>query len=137
MEFPCPLPWPTPPFPLFPPLFPPPFPEVGEGVGVGVGEDVGVPFEETPAVQAVVLFWMDFPEQSKFEDVVLPRNDTERTITAAIPTTITEYSTAVAPRSFRRIFLRRLNMPVLSGQGPAARMRRRDQRCSPVLRRAD
>lgn len=131
MEFPWPLPCPTPPFPL--PLFPPPFPEVGEDVGV----DVDVPPEEPPAVHAAVVFWMDFPEQSKFEDVVLPRNDTERTITAAIPTTITEYSTAVAPRSFRRTVLRRLNMPVLSGQGPAARMRRRDQRCSPVLRRGD
>lgn len=142
MVLPCPLPWPTPPLPLLPLL-----PEVGEEVGEGAGEVLGevlgdvlgdVLGEEVDVdEQAVVLFWMDFPEQSRFAEVVRPRKPTERTIAAAMPTTITEYSTAVAPRSLPRMPFKRFNMSPLSGRIPSQRMSLRDQKVHAVVRRRE
>jgi len=118
---PPPLPFPTPPFPL-PPLPPPlPPPDVGEDEGAGLGvEPPEDPPDEPPAEQAAVLFCQDLPAQSMLEDVVPPRKPTDITITAAISTTRTEYSTEVAPRSLRKILLRRFNMPEVSAGSPDA-----------------
>jgi hypothetical protein len=112
---------------LLPPVVEPVVPPVVDPV-------VLVAPEDPPAEQAAVLFCQDLPAQSMFEDVVPPRNETERTMTAAMRTTMTEYSTDVAPRSFWD-FLMRLSMPRVSGRAASLRMSPRHQRWSPVLRR--
>jgi hypothetical protein len=67
---------------------------------VVVGLEVGV--DEPPEADAhcADLLSHDLPVQSRLEDVAPPSERTAITITAATKKTTTEYSTAVAPRSF-------------------------------------
>jgi hypothetical protein len=101
---PFPLPFPTPPFPF--PLPPDAGEELGEGAGLDEEPPPGVLVPEE-LTHDVVLFCHDLPAQSMLEFAALPSDATASTITAAIRKTMTEYSTAVAPRSFRRALLSR------------------------------
>jgi hypothetical protein len=89
---------------------------VGDADGWTDGEVVDPP-DEPPEEQALILVSTDLPAHSTEADVVPPRKPTDNTITAAMKPTMTEYSTAVAPRSFRVRFLIRLNMLPSIGAG--------------------
>jgi hypothetical protein len=107
---PLPVALPVPPPVVVPPELEPLVDPVVEPVDPVVVVPVVEPVVD-PVVLPPVLDWLahslewfchDFPVQSMLEFVALPKDATAITMTAAMRTTMTEYSTAVAPRSLRK-----------------------------------